>query len=313
MRLKVGVIGVGAMGENHVRNYSQLPVELVGIYDFDPERATAIAQKYGTETFPSAKQLLSKVEAVSIAVPTTLHCICTLEALEAGAHVLVEKPIATTLEDAREMNRKALAVGKVLMVGHLERMNPAVQAIKNFVDEGGLGEVVSITAKRVGPHNPRIRDVGVILDLGIHDIDVISYIFGQKAEKVFTLGGQATQYPFEDYALLLLSFPQNKIGVIETNWLTPKKVRTLTVVGTKGVIEVDYPSQRAILLRDPDCSEGMELKVVKEEPLRAELEVFINAVEEGKPAAITAKEAISALEVALASMESLRIGSQCLL
>ncbi|MEI6310562.1 MAG: Gfo/Idh/MocA family oxidoreductase, partial [bacterium] len=186
MPLRVGVIGVGAMGENHVRNWSQIQketglVQLAGVYDQNQEHAGAVAIKYGAQSFPSAAALLGEIEAVSIAVPTTLHRDFALEALQAGAHALVEKPIASTIAQAEEMAAAALAEGRVLMVGHSERFNPVVTTFKKRIDQGELGEIVSISAKRVGPHNLRIRDVGVIVDLGVHDIDVISFLYGSRA------------------------------------------------------------------------------------------------------------------------------------
>jgi UDP-N-acetylglucosamine 3-dehydrogenase len=309
MPVKVGIIGVGAMGEHHVRNYCQLPVELIGIFDINPDRAKEVGSKYHVPVFKEPQGLLEKVEAVTIAVPTTLHHAYVLQALRTGVHVLVEKPIASTIKEAMEMIQKARDSNKILMVGHLERLNPAVQATKKFLQRGLLGDVVSITAKRVGPHNPRIRDVGVILDLAIHDIDVISNMLGKKVSKVFTVGG-VKLHPFEDYAIICLAFPDHVAGVVETNWLTPKKVRTLTIVGTEGVIEVDYLSQKAVVLKDPNDTEPLQLQFEKKEPLHVELESFIRAVQNGGPAEITAEEGAENLRVALAAVESLKTGRE---
>lgn len=309
MPIKVGVIGVGTMGEQHVRNFTKLPLDLIGVYDINPERARDIGIKYNVLVFQELDELLEVVDAVSIAVPTTLHYDYTIKALESGLHVLVEKPIASTIIEANRMIEQAKEKDRVLMVGHLERLNPVVQAIKNFVKRGLLGEIVSVTAKRVGPHNPRIRDVGVILDLAIHDIDVITNLLGKKVEKVFAVGGRKL-HPFEDYAIICLAFPNNVAGVVETNWLTPKKVRTLTIVGTDGVIEADYISQEAWVFRDSNDPNPLKLEFEKKEPLLCELECFLNSVQNNTPPPIPAEEGAENLRVALCAVDSLNSGRE---
>jgi UDP-N-acetylglucosamine 3-dehydrogenase len=303
MSLKVGVIGVGAMGENHVRNFSQMPVELIGVADTDAQRAGQVAAKYRIRAFPSADALLRTVDAVSIAVPTTFHREVALMALAGGVHILVEKPIASTLAQAQEMMTAVRRSGKVLMVGHSERFNPAIDALKERIDRGELGEIVAITAKRVGPHNPRIRDVGVIIDLGVHDIDVISYLYGRRASKVFAVSG-VRLHPFEDYASISLFFPPDKVGTIDTNWLTPKKVRTVTVVGTAGVAEIDYIKRELILYRE---NEVIPCAVPSGEPLRRELECFLQAISSGH-CPLDGEQGIYNLKVALAAQESAKSG-----
>ena len=308
MPLLVGVIGVGAMGENHVRNWGQIQeetglVRLVGVYDQDQDRAGSVAVKFGTQSFPSAAALLGEIDAVSIAVPTTLHRDFTLEALQAGAHVLVEKPIASTIAQAEEMAAAAKAGDLVLMVGHSERFNPVVTTFKRRIDQGELGEIVSISAKRVGPHNLRIRDVGVIVDLGVHDIDVISFLYGSRASRVFAVSG-VRLHPFEDYASISMYFPPDRGGFIDTNWLTPKKVRTLIAVGTKGVAEADYIDRTLTILRD---EESVSCRIPAGEPLRLELASFLETVAT-RQCPVDADQGIYNLKVALAAQESARRG-----
>jgi UDP-N-acetylglucosamine 3-dehydrogenase len=301
MSLRVGVIGVGAMGENHARNWSQMQVELVGLYDLDETRADAIAGKYDTRAFPTSAALLAEVDVVSIAVPSTLHHEYTLDALRVGVHVLVEKPIASTITQAEEMASTAEESGKLLMVGHSERFNPVVTTLKKRIDQGELGEIVSISAKRVGPHNLRIRDVGVIVDLGVHDIDVISFLYGRQATHVFAVSG-VRLHPFEDYASISLYFPPDQVGVIDTNWLTPKKVRTLTAVGTQGVAEADYIDRTLTILRD---EETIACHVPPGEPLHLELSSFLEAIASQR-CPVDARQGIYNLKVALAAQESAR-------
>lgn len=309
MSFKVGVIGVGTMGENHCRVLSTLIKEgwdvlFGGIFDIDLDKAKKIADRYNTHSFSDHQSLLEMIDAVCIATPTTTHEFYVMQAISKGVHCLVEKPISDTIQSAMRMATNAEKAGIILCVGHLERLNPVVITLKDYVMNGELGDVVSISTKRVGPHNPRIRDIGVILDLGIHDIDVCSFVMGSKIERVCAMSGKKI-HNFDDYASILLGFPQNRIGTCTINWLTPKKIRTISVVGTGGVVEADYLKQSAIFYRD---GFGEEIKIEKKEPLRSELESFILACTKGMSIPVPAYEAIESLKVAIAAMESAKQG-----
>ncbi len=275
--MKVGVIGVGAMGQHHARVYHEMDgVELVGVSDVDRLRAEEIAAMHGARAFTDYRKLLScDLDAVSIAVPTTLHKTVAVDVITAGVHLLVEKPIASTVKDADEMLSAAEAAGVRLMVGHIERYNPAVARLKEIIDSGMLGRIVSMSARRVGPHNPRIRDVGIIMDLGVHDIDTISYLYNAKAESVYAIAGDDSPDSHENHAGILMQFGMGRAGMIDVNWLTPHKVRQLTAVGTEGVAYLDYISQ-TVELHDGDWIRSA--KVEGKEPLVNELEYFIGTV-----------------------------------
>jgi len=301
--IKVAVIGAGVMGENHIRTYSTIPnVELVGISDISQARVTALAAKYNTRGFTSHKELLKlKPDVVSVVTPTLSHRQTALDCFEAGANVLVEKPIANTLDDARIMITRAKELGLKLMVGHIERFNPATVALKKAIDEKKIGHVVSISTKRVGPYNPRIRDVGIIMDLGVHDIDLMHFLLGHKARRVCASAGSTIPTAAEDHATLMLGFENGYSAVIETNWLTPHKVREITVVGTEGIAEADL-IECSLTLHDKDWIRSA--KVEKAEPLRKELEHFIDCVEHNKQPLISGEDGMAALAVALAAIES---------
>ena len=274
--IRVGVIGTGAMGQNHVRIYTEMEgVELAGISDVDQKRVEAMATQFKTKAFTDYKKMLAEgLDAVSVVVPTKLHKQVVLDALDAGMHVLVEKPIADTTENADLMIAAAKKAGKILMVGHIERFNPAVIKLKEIINSGTLGKIVSISTKRVGPYNPRIRDVGVILDIGVHDIDVISYLYGKKINSVYAIAG-ADIHSFEDHASIILRMDHNFAGVVETNWLTPHKVRQLTAIGVKGVAYLDYINQ-TVQLHDNEWIR--KAKVEPSEPLKNELKYFVDCV-----------------------------------
>jgi UDP-N-acetylglucosamine 3-dehydrogenase len=190
--------------------------------------------------------------------------------------------------------------GIKLMVGHIERFNPAVIKMKSLIDSGELGKIVCINTRRVGPYNPRIRDVGVILDIGVHDIDIISYLYRSHPQEVYAIAGQDI-HSQEDHASIILRFEGNRAGVVETNWLTPHKTRTFTVIGTEAVGYGDYIEQK-IFIHDNEWVK--EAKVEKKEPLRNELEHFMMCCANGHEPSAAGEDGICALKVALASIES---------
>lgn len=296
------MIGVGAMGQHHVRIYHEMVnVELVGISDVSESRVRELSEQYGTKGFTDYNELLAQnLDAVSIVVPTTLHMAVGLDVIGSGANLLVEKPIADTLENAGTLTRAAEDAGVGLMAGHIERFNPAVTKLKEIIDSGLLGKIVSISARRVGPYNPRIRDVGVILDIGVHDIDVISYLYGKDVNEVYSIAG-ADIHSFEDHASIILRFDHELSGIVETNWLTPHKVRKLTVIGVEGVAYLDYMDQ-TVELHDGEWIR--KAKVEKDEPLKRELGHFIHAVSNGHKPSPSGEDGIHALKVAMAAIES---------
>ena len=300
--IRAGVIGVGAMGQHHVRIYHEMEnVELIGISDVSEDRVKELSDRYGTNGFTDYNELLAEnLDAVSIVVPTTLHMPVGMDVIASGANLLVEKPIADTLENAEKLTRAADDADVKLMVGHIERFNPAVTKLKEIIDSGLLGKIVSISARRVGPYNPRIRDVGVILDIGVHDIDVISYLYGKRVNEVYSIAG-ADIHSFEDHAAIILRFDHEFSGIVETNWLTPHKVRKLTVIGVDGVAYLDYIDQ-TVELHDGEWIR--KAKVENAEPLKRELEHFIDAISNGKELSPSGKDGIHALKVAMAAIES---------
>ncbi|HTY90750.1 MAG TPA: UDP-N-acetylglucosamine 3-dehydrogenase [Methanocella sp.] len=300
--MKVGVIGAGAMGQNHIRTYCQIQgVELAGIADVDKTRVEALSKQYGTQGFTDYREMLKLgLDAVSVVVPTTLHRRVALDVISSGTNLLVEKPISDTVENARAIVDAARLEGLKLMVGHIERFNPAVIKMKSLIDSMELGKVVSINTRRVGPYNPRIRDVGVILDIGVHDIDIISYLYNSSPQEVYAIAGNDI-HSQEDHASILLRFAGNRAGVVETNWLTPHKTRTFTVIGTEAVGYGDYMEQK-IFIHDKEWVK--EAKVEKKEPLRNELEHFMNCCKNGHEPSASGEDGIMALMAALASIES---------
>jgi UDP-N-acetylglucosamine 3-dehydrogenase len=291
--IRVGVVGVGAMGQHHARIYSQLGC-LVGVSDADEARAKGIGEKYAVPYYTNYHELLDKVDAVSIVVPTTLHRQVAADFLKRGVHCLVEKPIASTLSEAEDMIRLARENHAKLMTGHIERFNPAVTALKKVIDAGTLGQLLIISTRRVGPSVPRIRDVGVIIDSATHDIDVARYLVGHEPISVYSKFG-SLKHPKEDHAVIVLDF-KDTTACVEVNWFTPHKVRTLVATGSEGIAYLDYIEQQLTVRNSHDTE---VIQVEKAEPLLLELKHFLKCIDEDKQPLVDGYEGMKTLEIAL--------------
>lgn len=311
--LRAGVIGVGSMGSNHVRVYGEIEgVELAAVADPDAERLR-LASAGAVGEYGDYRRMLAeeRLDLVSVAVPTALHLEVTLAAIERRTAVLVEKPIAAHVEEGRRLAEAAREAGVLLTVGHVERFNPAVQELKRRLDAGELGRVYQVHARRVGPFPQRTRDVGVVRDLATHDIDVMRYLVGSGAERLYAEIERKISTEHEDTLMGVVRFASGVVGVLDVNWLTPVKVRELTVLGERGMFAVDYLTQE---LRFYAKGEGgpatapIDITVEKKEPLRAELEAFVEAVARGLPSPVDPADALAAVEVAEKLVESGRTG-----
>ena len=302
--VNVGVIGVGAMGENHVRVYHKMEeANLMGVSDVSERALKKIEKKYGAKGYTDYCELLAnpEIEVVSVCVPTTFHHAVVMEAIKHKKHVLVEKPIAFTLTEAEEMIAAAKEAGVILATGHVERFNPAVQKAKELIDDGVIGDIVSAFAKRVAPLPPRIKDVGVSIDLAIHDLDIMNYLFEEEITQVYgTMNSSFDDSEFEDHAEIMVSFDNESTGIIEVNWLTPYKRRELELTGTAGIISVDYIQQSIEVFG----KFAQDIEIVHEEPLKGELKSFLNSVVEEKEPVITGEDGLKALKMVIAANKS---------
>ena len=302
--VNVGVIGVGAMGENHVRVYHKMEeANLMGVSDVSERALKKIEKKYGAKGYTDYCELLAnpEIEVVSVCVPTTFHHAVVMEAIKHKKHVLVEKPIAFTLTEAEEMIAAAKDAGVILATGHVERFNPAVQKAKELIDDGVIGDIVSAFAKRVGPLPPRIKEVGVSIDLAIHDLDIMNYLFEEEITQVYgTMNSSFDDSEFEDHAEIMVSFDNESTGIIEVNWLTPYKRRELELTGTAGIISVDYIQQSIEVFG----KFAQDIEIVHEEPLKGELKSFLNSVVEEKEPVITGEDGLKALKMVIAANKS---------
>jgi|Deesub1362B_J571_1020462.scaffolds.fasta_scaffold00005_157 UDP-N-acetylglucosamine 3-dehydrogenase len=300
--IRIGIIGVGMWGVNHVRVLKELEddydISVSGINDIDGYRAREVSKRFGVKYLP-LDTLLDNSDAVIISTPPSTHAELALTAIERNLHVFVEKPIATNIKDAQNMVRAAEDRNLNIMVGYIERYNPAVGKLKEIIRGNEIGELVFISARRIGPKGRRRRDIGVILDLATHDIDVIRYITEMEPTRVCSkYGSKFGEY--EDYALIFLDF-NDFSSIVETNLLTPYKLRELYVTGTEGVAKINYITQEIII----DRVEDMVIpRVSYEEPLKEELRHFIDVLEGREKPICDGAEGLKTLEIALLAMEN---------
>lgn len=320
-RLKVAVIGIGSMGANHARVYANRDdVELVGVCDSKPEAVARISHRHRVPGFSSIEELLEKAkpDAVTVAVPTSLHRSVAETVLKAGVHLLLEKPIATTVEEGREIVELAREHGVQLMIGHIERYNPAVQELRRRLQAGDLGEVYRVEVDRVGPFPARIFDVGVTLDLAVHDLDIISSLLGAQPTRLYCQSQQLLHQNHEDAMIGLLDYPGGILAVLNINWTTPVKRRQLRVYGRKGMFSVDYLTQDLYLYENPaqrdsemgwgplGIAEGNTVKfhLPKQEPLAREVDFFLDAIRKGSDLSETVESSLAALKLSQMLVQS---------
>jgi UDP-N-acetylglucosamine 3-dehydrogenase len=303
-KLGVAVIGTGFWGKNHARVYKELPsTQLIAVCDVNAERAKAMADQLGVKAYSDSTQLLKdkEIEAVNVCTWSTMLAKEALKALHAGKHVLVEKPMATTTQQAEKLVQTAQENGLHLTVGFLMRFIPGLQHIRKAVESKKIGELVCVTAKRVSQWPERIGDVGVVKDTAIHDIDVIRFISNEDPITVYAKIGSMRHRQFEDYAQIMLTYKDGKSAFIESNWLTPYKTRTLTVTGSDAIMRLDYITQDLWIEQQ---TETVQPRYPFQEPLKLELQHFAECITEKKKPLITGVDGIKALQIAQAAIQS---------
>lgn len=321
------LVGLGAMGALHLRVLRAMPeAELVAVVDPDPaRRAAATPDGSGLTAHPTLGEALTahELDFAGLATPVALLPELAHEALSGGLGVLMEKPMAPDEEAAAEVIADARARGQVLSVGHVERCNPAVVALKARLDGGLIGRVHQMHARRLSPFPNRHGAQGVALDLATHDVDVMRYLTGSEVARVSAETAAPLETGAEDLLCATLRLDDGATGLIEANWMTPAKVRELTVLGERGMVVVDYLRQELSFYEHPTTiSEWEPLAVMRgggegdmvryalerREPLRVEWEGFLAAVRDGTRAPVSGEDGLAALSVARAMREAARRG-----
>ncbi|MFC1576371.1 Gfo/Idh/MocA family oxidoreductase [Candidatus Omnitrophota bacterium] len=302
-RLNVGVVGVGYLGALHARVYSQLKnANLVCVCDIDKKRAKRVAKKHRVWYLPDYHTLFDKVDAVSIAVPTSLHYKIAKEFLENGIHVLIEKPMTKTIEEAQELVDIAESKNLIIQVGHIERFNPVVRAIEPFLKEPRF-----IECHRAGPYNKkkRVTDVGVVLDLMIHDIDIILALVRSDVKSIEAVG-ISTISKHEDIANVRLAFKNGTIADITASRVTKEDIRQIKISQEDAYIILDYLHLDAHVIRKVEGKVINEkIKIKRKEPLKQELKSFISSVQNNSRPLVSGVEGKRALSVAMAILEKI--------
>ncbi len=304
-KIKVGVVGVGSMGKNHVRAYASLKhvCSLVGVYDLDQEKSAEIAESYGVKSFASLRDLFAEVDAVNIASPTSTHYAIAMQAVKEGLHILIEKPITSQIEEAEEILNLAKEEKLTVQVGHIERFNPAIQALPEILKEQ---EIIALDVQRLGPYDPRISDTDVIQDLMIHDIDVVNSIIPVDIDKVSAFGRIIESEDLMDYVVANLRMENGVLATLTASRITNKKVRKLSITTRSSYIELDYMQRKVIvthkgnLMQDNNFQQENEMEEIyngEQEPLKAQLVHFIEAIENKTRPLINGSDGLEALRL----------------
>ncbi len=303
-KLGVAVIGTGFWGQNHARVFSELPnTELVAVCDINQEKVKSVAEKFDVEGYVKSGRMLKRedIEAVSICTWATKLASEAAKALKAGKHVFVEKPMADSVKHAKRIVELAEKSGCHLTVGFIERFNPGVQRVKDAIEKGEIGTLVSATAKRVSQWPERIGDVGVVKDTAIHDIDITRYLFAQEPIAVYAKAGNLRHKKFEDYAQIMLTFEGGKTAFLEANWLTPYKIRNLSMTGSEAMIHLNYLTQEITI---ETAGRSLTPRHAWEEPLKLELQHFADCTLNNKRPLVTGYDGLRALQIAEAALKS---------
>ncbi|MBK9121856.1 MAG: Gfo/Idh/MocA family oxidoreductase [Chloroflexi bacterium] len=315
--LKAAVVGVGSMGRNHARVYREMEgnVQLVGVADANPAEAAKAGARTGVPHFSDYHEMIDKVkpDLVSLAVPTALHAQIGLELIERGINLLIEKPIATTLEEGEALIEAARKAGVVLQVGHIERFNPVVMEMKRRLQEGMAGRIYKIQTQRLSPYPGRIQDAGAVTDLATHDIDLLRNLMNDEISRLYGEILHTINRDREDGLNGILRFRSGIIGVLDVNWITPAKVRRITITGARGMLRCDLLSQELYFYENETApsqwdtlsvlrgvSEGnvIGFRIGRHEPLAAELADFAETVRTGRKPTVSGEDGLETLRIA---------------
>jgi UDP-N-acetylglucosamine 3-dehydrogenase len=318
--LKTAVVGLGNMGRHHARHMHQLDCsQLIALCDPNVNIVNALAKQYQCNGYTDLDTMLASesIDAISLSVPTNLHYECALTILNKNIHLLIEKPITQTLEEADALIALAQEKNLTLMVGHVERFNPAIVALKSFIDTDGLGDIVSLVSRRVNVFPKQMKDANVAIDLGVHDIDLVSYLLNEEPHSISSQSARALIDNRADHLDMLLHFKKAS-AFIQVNWITPIPIRELKVTGTKGYAELNYmtkevkiyPSKYQTVIDEQgqssiqfSKSDVYTLDSVDTDALGSELRHFIESAEKGVAPLTTGTMGKCALKWALESLK----------
>jgi predicted dehydrogenase len=295
MKLRIGIAGLGHIGKNHARILAEMgDCELASVFDTDPDLCREIAAKYGATAAASLEEFAAAIEAATIATPTPTHFSIAERLLTAGKHLLVEKPITETTGDARKLVELAHEAGRVLQVGHVERFNPVMSKLEELLTQPRF-----IEAHRLSPYPNRSIEIGVVLDLMIHDLEIILHLVRSPVKSIDAVGVPVLSRG-EDIATVRLHFQNGCVANVTASRISPEKLRKIRVFQREGYVSLDYQNQTGEIYR---LIGGRivreEVEIEKEEPLKLELAAFVECARQGKQPKVSGFEGAAALELAV--------------
>lgn len=299
--MKAAVIGTGGWGKNHLRVLNELGA-LRCFAEIDEEKRKVYSSKHGVKAYASVDDMLKSedLDMISICTPTMTHFELAKKTIEAGIATLVEKPLTYSSKDGEALVQIATDRKVPLTVGFIERFNPAISEMKKIIHGKVLGDPLLLEFHRENRWAGSIRDVGVVLDTSVHDIDTARWLFDSEPTIVFARAGRVISQ-HEDFATIILGFDGQKTAFLVSNWVTPKRVRELVAVCTSGTVTADYITQEIRL----DDSEGTQIPRRQwQEPLMIELKSFMDAIEQKKPPLVTGKDGVNTTKIAEAALAS---------
>ena len=303
--MKIVQIGTGGWGKNHTRILSQLGV-LVAVCDADSQKSKEYGEKYSVNHYTSLDELLSAEEfdGAFVVTPTSTHTVIAQKLLEAKKHVFVEKPMTYKSEDGQNLVKIAEKNKVILTCGYIERFNPAVGVVKKMVKEKKYGDLVMLEFHRENRMPLHIKDVGIIYDTSVHDIDTANWLFDEMPQVVFARAGKI-KHEHEDFTSIMLGYKNDKVAIISSNWITPKKLRKFNAVCTDAIISSDFITQEIVVEKDED-SETIQNE--KQEPLLLEIQSFLGAIEGKNDQVVKSQEAVNVTKIAEAALLSSQKG-----
>jgi UDP-N-acetylglucosamine 3-dehydrogenase len=304
--MKIVQIGTGGWGKNHTRILSELGV-LVAICDANPDKSKEYGEKYSVNNYESLDELLRSEEfdGAFVVTPTSTHTEIAMRLLESKKHVFVEKPMTYKSEDGEKLAKLAEKNKVILTCGYIERFNPAVNVVKKMVNEKKYGELVMLEFHRENRMPLHIKDVGIIYDTSVHDIDTANWLFNEMPQVVFARAGKI-RHEREDFANIMLGYKNDKVAIISSNWITPKKVRKFTAVCTEAIISSDFISQKIIIEKDEKVE---KVEKEKQEPLMREIQNFLDSITDKTQQVVKSQEAVNVTKIAEAALLSSQKGT----
>ena len=304
--MKIIQIGTGGWGKNHARILSELGI-LVAICDTNIEKSKEYGEKYSVNYYDSLEKVLEseEFEGAFVVTPTSTHVEITKKLLEAKKHVFVEKPMTYKSSDGEKLAKLAEKNKVMLMCGYIERFNPAVDIVKKIVNEKKFGDLVMLEFHRENRIPPHIKDVGIIYDTSVHDIDTANWLFNDMPQVVFARAG-TIKHEHEDFASIMLGYKNNKVAIISSNWITPKKVRKFTAVCTEAIISSDFITQEIIIEKN---EESENIQNEKQEPLIREIQNFLDCINDKNKHRVKAQQAVNVTKIAEAALLSSQKGT----